>query len=287
MIEAFLSYNHIGFQTAIDRRNFVYSLKWLLPDTTHSATRRQTVIQHDGRETLVGYYPISIDFNEFNNGSKTQEAGEAAWYLRENIQVDILALGIDRLDYTKGIPERILGFERLLEKYPDTIGKISLLQIVVPSRLNVAEYQKLKDELDYLVGRINSRFSAQGWIPIYYQFRTLDRIQLLGHYKASDIALITPLRDGMNLISKEYCAASTDNRGVLILSDFAGAAAQLSKGAIMVNPYDFDQTADAIYQAYKMTDEEKIRRMRLMRSEIRRNDLNRWVRWFFGEELRY
>jgi trehalose 6-phosphate synthase len=106
----------------------------------------------------------------------------------------------------------------------------------------------------------------------------------VGHYKAIDIALITPLRDGMNLISKEYCASTSDNRGVLILSEFTGAAAQLSKGALMVNPYDFDQTADALYLAFNMSDGEKTRRMRLMRSEVRRNDLNRWVRWFFGEE---
>jgi len=286
MTEALLSYNHIGFQTALDRRNFISSVKWLLPDALHIASRRQTLIQLEGRETLVGYYPISIDFDEFNNGSRTREASDAAWYLRENIKVDILALGLDRLDYTKGIPERFLAFERLLEKYADTVGRISLLQIVIPSRLNVREYQNLKDELDSLVGRINSRFSTQGWVPIYYQFRTLNRIQLLGHYKASDIALITPLRDGMNLISKEYCASSSDNRGALILSEFTGAAAQLSKGALMVNPYDFDQTADALYQAFKMGDEEKTRRMRLMRSEIRRNDLNRWVRWFFREEYR-
>jgi len=284
MIKAFLCYNHIGFQTSIDRRNFISSVKWLLPDATHTSKRRRTIIHMEGHESLVGYYPISIDFNEFNNGSKSEGAADAAWYLRENIKVDVLALGLDRLDYTKGIPERILAFERLLEKYPDSRGKISLLEIVIPSRLNVSDYQKLKDELDFLVGRINSRFSSHGWVPIYYEFRTLDRIQLLGHYKACDIALITPLRDGMNLISKEYCAATSDNRGVLILSEFAGAAAQLSKGALMVNPYDFDQTADAIYQAFNMNDEEKIRRMRLMRSEIRRNDLNRWVRWFFGEE---
>jgi trehalose 6-phosphate synthase len=286
MIEAFLSYNHIGFQTALDRRNFISSVKWLLPDALHMASRRQTLIQHEGRETLVGYYPISIDFDEFKDGSKTREASDAAWYLRENIKVDVLALGLDRLDYTKGIPERFLAFERLLEKYPATKEKISLLQIVIPSRLNVPEYQKLKDELDYMVGRINSRFSTQGWVPIYYQFRTLNRVQLLGHYKASDIALITPLRDGMNLISKEFCAASTDNRGIVILSEFAGASAQLSKGALMVNPYDFDQTADALYQAFNMTDEEKTRRMRIMRSDIRRNDLHRWVRWFFREEYR-
>jgi trehalose 6-phosphate synthase len=284
MAEALLKYNHIGFQTAIDRRNFISSVKWLLPDTITTANRRQTKIQYEGNETIVGYYPISIDFNEFNEISKSREASDAAWYLRENTNVDVLALGLDRLDYTKGIPERFMAFERLLEKYPDTVGKISLLQIVVPSRLNVREYQDLKDELDSLAGRINSRFSIHGWVPIHYQFRALNRIQLVGHYKAIDIALITPLRDGMNLISKEYCASTSDNRGVLILSEFTGAAAQLSKGALMVNPYDFDQTADALYQAFNMSDGEKTRRMRLMRSEVRRNDLNRWVRWFFGEE---
>jgi trehalose 6-phosphate synthase len=190
MAEALLKYNHIGFQTAIDRRNFISSVKWLLPDTITTANRRQTKIQYEGNETIVGYYPISIDFNEFNEISKSREASDAAWYLRENTNVDVLALGLDRLDYTKGIPERFMAFERLLEKYPDTVGKISLLQIVVPSRLNVREYQDLKDELDSLAGRINSRFSIHGWVPIHYQFRALNRIQLVGHYKAIDIALM-------------------------------------------------------------------------------------------------
>jgi trehalose 6-phosphate synthase len=177
-----------------------------------------------------------------------------------------------------------MAFEKLLERHPDVCGKISLLQIVVPSRLEVAEYQDLKGELESLAGRINGRYSTSRWIPIHYQFRTLDRVQLIGHYKAADIALITPLRDGMNLVSKEYCASSIDNRGILILSEFAGATAQLRKGAIVVNPFDADLTADAIYAACTMSEEEKARRMRLLRAEVRRNDVHRWVRRFFANE---
>jgi trehalose 6-phosphate synthase len=205
---------------------------------------------------------------------------EAAWYLHENLQGRQLVLGIDRLDYTKGVPERFLAFERVLERYPDLKQRISLLQVVVPSRTLVPEYQSLKEQLDQLAGRINARFSEAGWIPIHYVFRSLDRTQLLAHYRASEIALITPLRDGMNLVAKEYCAASVDSNGVLILSEFAGAADQLGRGALLVNPYDLDGTADAIYRAFTMAPEERRRRMDLLRADIRRNDVHRWVGWF-------
>lgn len=284
LMRAMLCYDHIGFQTAADKRNFISCIKWLVPDAKIITRRRQSIVQFQGRDIRVGYYPISIDFNEFNDLAKTKEAGDAAWYLKENIQARVLALGLDRLDYTKGIPQRFLAFERCLEKHEDLHGEISLLQVVVPSRLNVPEYQELKNLLESLAGRINGRFSSAGWIPIHYQFRTLERTQLVGHYKAADIALITPLRDGMNLVSKEYCASSIEDQGVLIISEFAGAAAQMSKGALVVNPYDLDQTADAIYQACLMSPEEQARRMKLMRSEVKRYDVHRWVRWFFGEE---
>jgi trehalose 6-phosphate synthase len=284
LMEAFLEYDHIGLQTAADKRNFISCLKWLIPETKRFVKRRQAVVEYNGRDIIVGHYPISIDFNEFNEAARTTEVAEAAWYLRENITAGTMVLGLDRLDYTKGIPERFLAFEKLFEKYPDTRRNISLMQIVVPSRLNVPDYQDLKNQLEYLAGRINGRFSTQGWIPIHYQFGTLDRVQLIGHYKAADIALITPLRDGMNLVSKEYCASSIDNKGVLILSEFTGAANQLSRGAIIVNPYDIDRTADAIYTAYRMPEEERQHRMKTMRADIKRNDVHRWVRWFFGSE---
>ncbi|KAA3635106.1 MAG: trehalose-6-phosphate synthase [Calditrichaeota bacterium] len=281
IIKRFLAYDHIGFQTAVDKRNFVSCVKWLIPEARIINKRTKSYITYNDQKTVIGYYPISIDFNEFNDVSKSKEASDTAWYLKENINAKFLVLGLDRLDYTKGIPQRFLAFEKLLEKHEDVRGEISLLQVVIPSRLNVPDYQNLRDELEQLLGRINGRFSTSGWVPIHYQFNTLDRVRLVGHYKAADIALVTPLRDGMNLVSKEYCASSIDNKGVLMLSEFAGAADQLGKGAILCNPFDIDRTAEQIYEAFRMSDEEKERRMRLMRSEVKKNNVDRWVRQFF------
>jgi len=280
VLEAMLQYDHLGFQTSQDRRNFIQCIKWFIPEAKRQNYRRKAIIEYNGRKVKVGHYPISIDFNEFNEGAKDTRVADAAWYLHENSRSSKLVLGLDRLDYTKGIPERFLAFERMFDKYPDTHGNISLIQVVIPSRLNVPDYQNLKGELDSLAGRINSRISKHGWIPIHYQFRELDRVQLLGHYRACDIALITPLRDGMNLVAKEYCAASVDDSGVLILSEFTGAARQMQKGALIVNPYDIEGTADAIYAAYVMDDQERRKRMRILRSEVKRNDVRRWVTSF-------
>lgn len=282
LLRGMLSCDHIGFQTPTDHRNFINCVKWLIPEARRQMRRRTSILQFEGRKVLSGFYPISIDFAAFDQGARSQEVAEAAWYLRENLRTSVLALGLDRLDYTKGIPERFLAFERMLEKHPDTHGKIALHQVVVPSRLNVAEYQDLKVELDYLAGRINGRFSREGWNPILYHFRSLDRIQLLANYRSCEIALITPLRDGMNLVAKEYCASSVDGHGVLILSEFAGAAQQLAKGALLVNPFDKEATADAIYQAYKMSPQERRERMALLRDEVKRYDVHRWVKWILG-----
>jgi len=285
IMEGLLEYDHIGFQTARDSRNFIQCVKWYAPESRRTSYKRQSRIRHAGRDIKVGHYPISIDFQEFANGAGDPKVEEASWYLHENLQSRTLVLGLDRLDYTKGIPDRFLAFERALEKYEELRGNISLIQIVVPSRLYVSEYQDLKTELDELSGRINSRFAQHGWVPINYQFRNLDRVQLLGHYRACEIALVTPLRDGMNLVAKEYCAAQVDDRGVLILSEFAGAAQQLNKGALLVNPYDIDGVADAIYAAHVMPIEERTQRMKALRTEVKRTDVRRWVKWFLADDV--
>jgi trehalose 6-phosphate synthase len=280
IVGAMMEYDLLGFQTLRDRRNFVQCVRGLISEVEIDVKRRHTIIKHSGRTIKVGNYPIGIDFKEFNDGARTTEVAEAAWYLHENISGRQLILGVDRLDYTKGIPERLLAFERALEKYPELHGKVSLLQVVVPSRTLVPDYQNLRETLDGMVGHINGKYATHGWIPIHYQFRSLDRDQLLAHYKTCEIALVTPLRDGMNLIAKEYCASSIDLNGVLILSEFAGAAEQLGKGAVLVNPYDIEGTADAIYQAYNMDHEERKRRMRILRADVKRNNVHRWVKWF-------
>ncbi len=281
IIRGLIEYDLIGFQTLRDRRNFIASVTAIVPGVeVVSRHRYYTQLRYGERIVKVGHFPISIDYAEFKNAAQSREVADAAWYLHEHFEGRQIALGIDRLDYTKGVPERFLAFERALEKYPDLHKNLSLLQVVVPSRTQVAEYQVLKEQLDQLAGRINARFGEPGWIPIHYVFRNLERVQLLAHYRACEIALVTPLRDGMNLVAKEYCAASVENNGVLILSEFAGAADQLGKGALLVNPYDVEGTADAIHRAVNMDAEERKSRMRALRTQVRRNDVHRWVRWF-------
>ncbi len=280
IIEGMIAYDHLGFQTLQDRRNFISCARVQYPSIERRNFRRYSIIEHGDRNIRVGNYPISIDFDEFNNGAHQQGAQDSAWFLHENFRNRVLVLGLDRLDYTKGIKERFLAFERALEKYPDMQGKVSMIQVVIPSRQDVPDYADLKGELDALAGRINGRFTRDFWIPIHYQFRNLQREQLLGHYKACEIAMITPLRDGMNLVAKEYCASSVDDLGVLILSEFAGAARELHEGAILVNPYDVEATADALYQAFTMEHEERISRMRNLRAVVQRNSVGRWVNSF-------
>ncbi len=285
LLRALLEYDLIGFQTLRDRRNFTSGITSMIPGVRIlSRHRYYTLFAYNNRIVKVGHFPISIDFAAFDKQARSKDVSEAAWYMREHFEGRELALGVDRLDYTKGIPERFLAFERALEKYPDLRQKVSLIQVVVPSRTLVPEYQTLKEELDGLAGRINGRFGEPGWIPIHYLYRSLDTTQLLAYYRTSEIALITPLRDGMNLVAKEYCACSVDLNGVLILSEFAGAADQLGQGAITVNPYDIEKTADAIYLAFTMPPEERQQRMQMLRGKIRRNNVHRWVNWFLAEK---
>lgn len=232
------------------------------------------------RESRVGAFPIGIDFKEFARQGANEAVSERARQLREALTDCQIIIGVDRLDYSKGIPERLRAFRNALERFRDLHGKVTLVQIAVPSRVDIRQYQALKAEIEGLVGEINGKFSRSGWIPIHYMFRSLERVELLAYYRAANIALVTPLKDGMNLVAKEYCAANTDNNGVLILSEFAGAATQLGRGALVVNPYDIEGVADAIYQAYCMSASERQPRMRKLRESIAKRDIFWWVDFF-------
>jgi trehalose 6-phosphate synthase len=279
ILEGMLAHDVLGFQTLRDRRNFVGCVRDFMPEVGIRISRRYTRLRVAQRTVHVGHFPISIDFEEFNNGAQSAEVAHAASQLREGYLARQLILGLDRLDYTKGIPERFLALERALEKYPDLRGNVSLIQVVIPSRTHVPDYRNLKSEIDELAGRVNGRFSRDGWVPIHYYYRALSRIDLLAHYRGCEIAFITPLRDGMNLVAKEYCASTVDGNGVLILSKFAGAADQLCPGAVCVNPFDREKTADAIHDAFVMDPRERKRRMKTLRAEIRRNNVHRWLGW--------
>ena len=179
-------------------------------------------LTHGDREVRVGTFPISIDYDEFARRAADWPVTEAATWLRDALGGRTIILGVDRLDYTKGIPERLEAFRTVLHRYPELRGSVIFIQVAVPSREHVPEYQLLKSQIDRLVGEINGEFSEMDYVPIHYLYRSLTRDQLLTYYRAAHVALITPLKDGMNLVAKEYCAANIDERGVLILSDFAG-----------------------------------------------------------------
>lgn len=278
LLEALLHYDLIGFQTTRDRRNFLQCVRVLLEDTEIEGRGQVLQVAAAGRRVRVGHFPISIDFNAFMGQASALEVAARAAELHKLLPKRKLILGIDRLDYTKGIPLRLKAFHTVLTRYPELRERISLIQVVVPSREDIREYTDLKTEIEQLVGKINGSFvDPGGWVPVWYVYRSLSRLDLLAYYRAADIALVTPLRDGMNLVAKEYCACSIEEDCTLILSEFAGAAEQLARGAILVNPYDVEGVADAIHRAFRMGGEERQARMRGMRRSIRRQDVFWWV----------
>jgi trehalose 6-phosphate synthase len=277
VIEALLTFDLIGFQTVRDRNNFLLCVRRLLPDAPIQGKGNVQTIQHKKREVRVGAFPIGIDYSMYAGDAGTETVKERALGLHRDLPDRQLILGLDRLDYTKGIPHRLKAFRNLLRRYPKLRGKVTMIQIVVPSRKSIPEYAHLKEDVERLVGDINGEYTRSGWVPIHYMFRSLSHNELLAYYRTAEIALITPLKDGMNLVAKEYCAASTDENGVLILSEFAGAAGQLGRHALVVNPYDILGVADAIHQAYTMPPDERRMRMRKLRQLIRKNDVFSWV----------
>jgi trehalose 6-phosphate synthase len=289
VIKALAEFDMVGFQTVRDRRNFQQCLAILCPESRTSGRGPVMTATVGERQVRTGYFPISIDFKEFSSLARTRQSAEAASALQADLRHRTIVLGADRLDYSKGIPQRLEAMRALLGRYPDLRSRISLLQIVVPSREDLPEYKAMKEEIDRLAGDINSQYGEPGYMPIQYLYRNLDREELVSYYRAAGIGLVTPLRDGMNLVAKEYCACNADEQGVLVLSEFAGAAVQLQGGALLVNPYDVEGVADALHLAYTMSPEERRARMRRMRAGVRKYDIFWWVDSFlqaaFGRHL--
>jgi len=280
ILEALLDYDLVGFQTPRDKNNFFYCVESMLSEPHIKVKRQSSIIEMLERKVVIGSFPISIDYKEFARQAASDDVEEQSRQLRDSIHNNQIILGIDRLDYSKGIPEKLRAFQNALKRFSSLHGKITLVQIVVPSREDIPQYQVLKTEIESLVGQINGEFSTPGWIPIHYMFRSLDRSELLAYYRAADIALVTPLKDGMNLVAKEYCTAKLNKCGVLILSEFAGAASQLWRNALLVNPYDIEGVAYAIYRASKMNASECQMRMQRLRKSIARRDVFWWANDF-------
>ena len=277
ILQGMLEYDLLGFQTIRDMRNFLQCVRMLIPKTTVEGARTVVTVKTPHRQLRVGAFPISIDFRDFVRRAAREEVTQEVQRINEHVADKKFMLGIDRLDYSKGIPLRLRAFSDALDLYPELRGKIVFLQVVIPSRLDGERYQTLKNEIDRLIGFINGKYSESGWTPVNYLFRSLTENELLAYYRRSDIALVTPLKDGMNLIAKEYSACSLDDNGVLILSEFAGAAAQMRDDALLVNPFDIRGVAAAIHQAFHMPLAERRRRMRSLRRLILRQNVFRWV----------
>ncbi len=282
VIESLLWYDAVGFQTPRDHRNFLACVREFLPESRVRRSGGRHIVEHRGRTTLAAAFPIGIDYDEFARVAAQPAVSERVRRLRSELPNRQIVLGVDRLDYTKGIPYRLKAFKLALQRYPGLHRRVTLLQVVVPSRQEVPEYQDLKGEIERLVTQINGEFTQTGWVPIHYVFREVDRPELVALYRAADIAFVTPLKDGMNLVAKEYCACQVEHDGVLILSEFAGAAVQLARGAILVNPYDLDRVAEALSEAATTTCRQRRPRMRRLRSIVRRQDVHWWASRFFG-----
>jgi len=280
VLEGMLGADLLGFHDYDYERHFLSCVRRLIGHDTEL-----NHVHVGSRLVKTDAFPMGIDYNKFHDLAleNRQKSVKDKSNIRQEIEKNFLltpdlklVLSIDRLDYSKGIAQRLKAFGRFLEKYPQYREKVSLLMLSVPSRINVEQYKIMKSEVDELVGRINGKYASINWTPIWYFYRSLPFPELVELYNASDIGLITPVRDGMNLVAKEYVASRTDGTGVLILSEMAGAAKELSE-SILINPNNLNEIADALDQALNMSREEQTERNHFMQERIKRYDIKKWA----------
>jgi trehalose 6-phosphate synthase/phosphatase len=264
----------LGFHTYSYVQNFLMTVRRLL--SLNHTLGKIIVGNHMAK---VDSFPIGIDYQRFADAKTKPKVQASIKNLRRKLEKTRKILSIDRLDYTKGVLQRLKGFDLFLKNYPEYKGKVTLVLVAVPSRTKVKRYQSLKKNVDELIGKINGEHSTLGWTPIQYIYRSLPFHSLLALYRISDVAMITPLRDGMNLIAKEYTATKTDGKGVLVLSEMAGAVEELRE-AIIVNPNSIDEIAEALKEALSMPEDEQIRRNRIMQERLRNYDIKVWANDF-------
>jgi trehalose 6-phosphate synthase len=277
LVEALFDYDLLGFQCQAWLDSFLEYVRDQFPEAQIDA---QGNIRIGGRAIRVISCPIGIDAKEFIAGANSAEAVKAGQAMLKSLDGRSLIIGVDRLDYSKGLEQRFHGYERLLLDHPEYQEKVSLLQIAPPSRADVVSYQDIRKQLDALSGHINGEFATVHWVPLRYVNRGYDRTSLAGMFRIARVGLVTPLRDGMNLVAKEYVAAQDpENPGVLILSKFAGAAEQM-QSALLVNPFSPEELSDALAQALSMPLDERKARWQPLRESVEREDVHCWLRSF-------
>lgn len=277
ILRGLLEADVVGFQTRSGVRNFLEVVERYLG--LH-AKDGELVVQ--GRRVQVGSYPISIDSRQVTALSKQASVAKRAAEIRAKFSDRRIILGVDRLDYTKGIDRRLTAFELLLERNPQWREQLVLVQIAVPSRESVPEYAEMRKRIEGQVGHINGRFGEAGRAPVHYLYRNLPFAELAAWYRATDVMAVTPLRDGMNLVAKEFVATRSDLNGVLVLSEFAGAAREMVQ-AIEVNPHDVEALAEALAKALNMPAAERRERLLAMQRLLRRRDVHAWAERFLRD----
>jgi trehalose 6-phosphate synthase len=277
LLEGLLGADVIGFQTYAGAQNFARSARDL---TLAEGTGAE--LHYQGRRVRVASFPISIDAGWFEQIAALPATARAAQQIRERLgEKRKILLCVDRMDYTKGIENRLRAYAEALRGRGAKANQCVLVQIAVPSREEVPDYAATRDRVELMVGRINGEFSTPGGVAVQYFRRNLTREELVAYYRAADVMLVTPLRDGMNLVAKEYVASRVDNGGVLVLSEFAGAAREMRR-ALLVNPRDLDGMAATIIAAMTLPRRDATQRMAVLRTVVRRHDVHEWAEQFLG-----
>lgn len=270
---ALLDYDLVGFQTSVDVENFTHAV---LSSGEEFSFTSDDVIKSSSTETRIGRFPIGIDVDAFRQVAHSPESDAQIDYLQRRTMTRLNIIGVDRLDYSKGLPERLHAYRRLLQKYPTIQKRVTLMQIAPPTRESVEAYGDIREELEKLSGAINGEFADFDWTPVRYIHRGIPRHILAALFRGSQVGLVSPLRDGMNLVAKEYVAAQSDqDPGVLVLSKFAGAAEDMEE-ALIVNPYDVDDMAEMLHVALEMPLGERRERQNALLERIRSNDARYW-----------
>lgn len=274
LLEGLLGADLIGFHTYDYTQHLLHSVSRILG---HEHTLGQ--IKYNGRKIKVDTFPMGINYDDFATAGEKPEVKKEIEKIRKNVGMRKIILSIDRLDYTKGIPPRLEAFDLFLKNNPEYKEQVTLILVAVPSRTKVKQYKTLKKQVDELISRVNGTYGTIGWTPVWYLYRVIPFETLAALYKIADIALITPLRDGMNLMAKEFIASKGDEKGVLILSEMAGAATELGE-ALIVNPNNREDMAQAIKDALEMPCPEQRERNRTMQKRLKRYNVVRWARDF-------
>ncbi len=285
IIEGLLGNDLLGFHILYHCNNFMDTVD----RTIQSKIDREKYEVHVGdRKTLVKAFPISVDFERISADAQSKEVNAEIERLKGvlGFENEVIGLGLDRFDYTKGIPERMRAIDRFFSKYPHYRGKMVFVQVGVPSRVHIPAYKKINDEIESLVEEINWKYSALQWKPIVYLSEHFSPTTLLALRRMANFCIVSSLHDGMNLVAKEYVASRYDEDGVLILSKFTGAARELTD-AVLINPYATDHFAEAIKQALEMAPEERQRRMRKMREIVQEHNIYKWAADFISELVKF